>query len=76
MFTSLFDHNVTFTLLNNTMLSLILTIICKRGLAVTLFIYSSYVFLSTLIGLLHILKPMLGFCLYYPMEKCQCAASL
>ncbi len=35
---------------------LVWTIFCKRWLAVTLFIESSYVFLSTLIGSLHIFK--------------------
>lgn len=35
----------------------------------TLFIYYTIFFLSALIGPLHILKPMLGFCLYFPMEK-------
>lgn len=67
-----FDRNVTFSLFDNTKIHPCF----ERSFEKVPCSDIIYVFLSTLIGLLDIFKPMLGFCLYFLMENRQCAASL
>lgn len=62
----LFDQNVTFTLINNTKTHPCLTYLCIWWRKVTLFINDWYVFLSTLIGPLHIFKNNVGFLFVFP----------
>lgn len=73
----LLNRNVTPTLLNNTKTHPHLNYLLQK-VAHGDIIYIQFICIFIYINWsgAYFLKPMLGFCLYFPREKCQCAASL